>query len=164
MKGIVWDEETLGVTFHEVTIPKETQERRWLSERNSSKSCRSSTTSSWSSTWKGEDRGGVDPRDHPKGAAIALKCVPVLCGVPSGTRAYSRFSTPSSATYPPPLRYRLWKVRPGHRRSEHREPKRRGFCALAFKVLMEEGRKFVYIRIYSGRISRRGRRLQREPG
>ena len=36
---------------------------------------------------------------------------------------------------------------------DHREARsEEDLCALAFKVLMEEGRKLVYIRIYSGKL------------
>ena len=88
-------------------------------------------------------------------ATIGLKGVPILCGAALRNKgiqplldAYRELPSLSPGC-------------PAHRRSrsgncgneEPRRPRSKGpFSALAFKVMMDQGRKMTYIRIYSGTV------------
>lgn len=155
MKGIVWDEETLGATFHEVAIPRDVQEkagslREKLLEKLSLIDDRLMELYLEEQTIE----EAMILETIRKGA-ISRRFVPVLCGSALRNKGIQPLLDAIVRYLPSPL-----DVPPveGHNPEtgeiEHREPRvDEDFCALAFKVLMEEGRKLVYARVYSGKIS-----------
>jgi elongation factor G len=154
MKGIVWDEETLGATFHEVTIPREAQEKAaMLREKLLEKL--SLTDDRFMELYL-EDAKIEEAQiiETIRSGSISRKFVPVLCGSALRNKGIQPLLDAIVRYLPSPL-----DVPPveGHNPEtgeiERREPRiDEDFCALAFKVLMEEGRKLVYVRVYSGRI------------
>jgi elongation factor G len=155
MKGIVWDEETLGTTFHEVTIPKEAQEKA-VALREKLLEKLSLIDDRFMELYLDEERieEGLILETIRRGS-ISRKFVPVLCGSALRNKgiqplldAIIRY-LPSPFDVPP-----VEGHDPETGEVEHREPRAgEDFTALAFKVLMEEGRKLVYVRVYSGKIS-----------
>jgi elongation factor G len=155
MKGIVWDEEALGTTFHEVAIPEDAQEkagalREALLERLSLIDDR------FMELYLEEEKieEALILETIRKGT-ISRKFVPVLCGSALRNKGIQPLLDAIVRYLPSPL-----DIPPveGHNPEtgeiDHREPRiDEDFCALAFKVLMEEGRKLVYVRVYSGKIS-----------
>ena len=85
-----------------------------------------------------------------KGTLAAASC-PCSPAPPCATRGFSRCSMPCATTCRP----HRSAAHPRHgsnvRTADHAPARRqRPFCALAFKVAMDEGRKTVFLRIYSG--------------
>ena len=114
-----------------------------------------------------EGQDADDGRTRPAlRATIAVKLVPVLAGAASATRASTPCSTRWSRTCRrrsdvPPLRVDPRRHEEGgiERRPRDNEP----FAALAFKIAMDEGRKVIFMRVFSGPSDRR-RGAQRPHG
>ncbi len=97
-------------------------------------------------------RGGAQGR-APQGDDRLRRSCPCSPARRCATRACSRCSTPSCDYLPSPLEVPPIKgVVPGTEEPATRAAAttRRRSAALAFKVAMDEGRKAVYLRIYSG--------------
>lgn len=154
MQAIAWDEEDLGATYRVISIPKEYREkaafyREKLFDRIS--------------LFDDElmelylDGREIEPsRIYAalRAGTMALKCVPVLCGAALRNKgiqplldAIIRY-LPSPLDVPP-----VTGENPRTGELEERKPEDgEDLSALAFKIVMEEGRKLTYIRIYSGSI------------
>jgi elongation factor G len=80
--------------------------------------------------------------------------VPVVCGSALRNKGIQSLLDAIVNYLPSPLEVPpVEGVNPVTGETEHREARvDEDLCALAFKVLMEEGRKLVYIRVYSGRL------------
>ena len=88
-------------------------------------------------------------------ATLNLKIVPVLCGAAlRGIKAFSPCSMrsfiicPRPEDVPPVKGHHPVTGEEESRLSSEKEP----LAALAFKVMMDEGRKLTFLRIYAGRI------------
>ncbi len=83
------------------------------------------------------------------------RCVPVVCGSALRNKGIQPLLDAIVSYLPSPLDVPpVEGVNPATGETEHREARvDEDLCALAFKVLMEEGRKLVYIRVYSGRLA-----------
>ena len=96
---------------------------------------------------------------HPDGNQVAVICWAgeVLRVKPAGTNRLTwlhRHRRDHQLPALAPRRAPRGRRQPCHRRDgAPGAAARRGPCALAFKVVMEEGRKLVYIRIYSGTLA-----------
>jgi elongation factor G len=151
-KGIVWDEHTLGTEFKEISIPKE-MEKEVSSYR--SKLIESIAELDEPLTEKyvnGEDISESEMKAALRRATISMKAVPVLCGAALRNQGIQPLIDaivdylPSPLDIPP-----IEGTNPVTGEREKRMAKdEESFAALAFKVMMDEGRKLIYIRIYSG--------------
>jgi elongation factor G len=155
MKGIVWDEETLGATFHEVTIPHEAQERAMALRENLLEKLSLIDDRLMELYLEEENIEETLILETIRRGSVSRKFVPVLCGSALRNKGIQPLLDAIVRYLPSPL-----DVPPveGHNPEtgeiERREPRvDDDFSALAFKVLMEEGRKLVYVRVYSGRTS-----------
>lgn len=87
-------------------------------------------------------------------ATISLKIVPVLCGAALRNKGIQPVLDavinylPSPEDIPPVKGINPITKKEEVRRSSDREP----LAALAFKIMLDEGRKLTYLRIYSGQI------------
>ncbi len=152
MKGIVWHEEDLGATYQSVSIPEEYKvTAQGMRERLLEKL--SMTDDHFMELYLGgeEIEEGLI-REALRTATISLKCVPVLCGTALKNKGIQPLLDAVVSYLPSPLDVPPVVGRhPQTGEPEIREPKDdEDLAALAFKVVMEEGRKLVYIRIYSG--------------
>lgn len=100
----------------------------------------------------GEDIDASALKAAIRRGTLAGKMVPVLCGSALRNKGVQPLLNavvdylPSPADLPP-----VQGVHPRTETPEQRVPsEKEPFCGLAFKVIMHEGRKAVYIRIYSG--------------
>ncbi|MCX7965360.1 MAG: elongation factor G [Syntrophorhabdaceae bacterium] len=154
MQGIVWDDDTMGATYRYISIPdiykKAAQEYR---ERLLEK------LSLLDDTFMELYLGGADIDEdliHKiiRENTIAMKCVPVLGGAALRNKGIQPLLDAVVNYLPSPLDIPPVKGKnPETGEEEIREAKStEDFSALAFKVVMDEGRKLVYIRIYSGEI------------
>jgi elongation factor G len=154
MKAVRWSDETLGAEFEELPIPPEyTDEalkyRDALLETLSDKDDRIMER-----YLAGEEIDKNDLKRAIRNATIKLEIVPILCGAALRNKGIQPLLgsivdyLPSPPDVPPIL---------GHHPVSHEEESREAdikgpFSALAFKVVMDQGRKMTYIRIYSGSV------------
>ena len=152
LKGIVWDEHSLGVEFKEVSIPKELQEEALLYRSKLIESVAELDDHLMEKYLNGEEISESEMKSTLRKATISMRAVPVLCGAALRNQGIQPLIDaivdylPSPLDVPPvggtnPVTGE--RVRRVAKDEEH-------FTALAFKVMMDEGRKMVYIRIYSG--------------
>jgi elongation factor G len=152
MQGIIWEEEGLGAVYRQVAIPddvlSQAQEYRdrlvekvvetdeHLTERYLS----------------GEAISEAEIQQAIRKATVALTAVPVLCGAALRNKGIQPLLDAIVAYLPSPLDIPPMEgVNPltkqkEQRRSDENEP----LCSLAFKIMMDQGRKLTYVRIYSG--------------
>ncbi len=155
MKGIEWDEKDMGSTYSDVDIPPDMEEI--------AKSCRESLIEAASEWDDGVMEKYLNSEDIPdaeiytaiRRAAISGSVVPVLCGAGLRNKGIQPlidaivYYLPAPVDLPP-----IEGTNPDTgvreiRQSNENEP----FSGLAFKIIIDEGRRFTYFRIYSGKIS-----------
>ena len=152
MKAIVWDEEDLGATLHYIAVPEEVKEtvrsyREKLFEKLSL------LDDSFMELYlDGKDIEEQTIRDAIRKATVELKCVPVICGAALRNKGIQPLLDAIVWYLPSPLDVPPTEGRDpvtGEKAYREADPDE-DLCALAFKVVVTEGRKLVYIRIYSG--------------
>jgi elongation factor G len=152
MKAVFWDEETLGATFHEVPIPEEliseAQQYREklleaLSERNDSL---------MEKYLGGMEISPEEIKTVLREATLKFDLVPVLCGAALRNKGIQPLLDavvdflPAPPDIPPVRGFNPKTQQPETRQASEKEP----FVALAFKIMMDEGRKLTYLRVYAG--------------
>src|SRR4030043_2039065 len=152
LKGIVWDEHSLGAEFREITVPKELKEEPSTYRAKLIESLAELDDPLMEKYLGGEEITESEIKATLRRATIAMKAVPVLCGAALRNQGIHPLIDAIVDYLPSPLD--IPPVEGRHpvtgetvlRMAKDEEP----FTALAFKVIMDEGRKLVYIRIYSG--------------
>ena len=151
-KGIVWDEHSLGTEFRKISIPKEMQEEASFHRSKLIESVAELDDHLMEKYLNGEEISESEIKAGLRKATISMKGVPVLCGAALRNQGIQPLLDavvdylPSPLDIPP-----VEGTNPVTGKKEVRMAKdEESFCALAFKVMMDEGRKLVYIRIYSG--------------
>jgi len=151
-KGIVWDESSLGAEFKEISIPKEIQEEASLRRSKLIESIAELDDHLTEKYLNGEEISESEMKAALRRATISMKAVPVLCGAALRNQGIQPLLDaivdylPSPLDIPP-----VEGANPAIGEKETRIAKdEETFSGLAFKVMMDEGRKLVYIRIYSG--------------
>ncbi len=152
LKGIVWDEHSLGVDFKEISIPKELKEEALLYRSRLIESLAELDEPIMEKYLNGEEIPESEIKTALRKATISMKAVPVLCGAALRNQGIQLLIDAIIDYLPSPL-----DVPPVEGTNPMTEVKERRMVrddefltALAFKVMMDEGRKLVYIRIYSG--------------
>ena len=152
LKGFVWDELSLGVDFKEVTIPKESKEEALQYRAKLIESIAELDDELVEKYVNGEEISEAEIKKAIRKATIAMKAVPILCGAALRNQGIQLLIDaivdylPSPMDIPP-----VEGTNPATGNSESRTGKDdEFFTALAFKVMMDQGRKLIYIRIYSG--------------
>lgn len=151
-KGMLWHEDKLGASFDLVDIPPELKEladhyRQALLEAIVEKD-----DSVMETYLSGGDISERDLKTVLRKATLDMSVVPVLCGAGLKNKGIQPLMDsivdylPSPIEVPPIEGIHPKDKTREHRRSNDHEP----FSALAFKVIMEEGRKLTYYRVYSG--------------
>jgi len=154
MKAIVWDEESLGADFEELSIPEEyldeaTTYREMLVEALADKD------DLIAQKYLAEEE--VTPADLKRAiraATIDLSAVPVFCGTALRNKGIQPILDAITDYLPSPKDIPAIEGHvPESDKTETRPAEAKApFAALAFKVQMDQGRKMTYIRIYSGSI------------
>ncbi|HVN96811.1 MAG TPA: elongation factor G [Syntrophorhabdaceae bacterium] len=154
MKGIVWDEEDMGATYRSIAIPPEYQEtaRRYREKLFDKLSL---LDDEFMEHYL--EGGEIDEALIVKAlrtATIALKCVPVLCGSALKNKGIQPLIDAVVKYLPSPLDVPpVTGENPDNSELEERKASvDEDLAALAFKIVIEEGRKLTYIRIYSGKL------------
>ncbi len=154
MKGIVWDEENLGATHRFISIPPEYKEKaKAYREKLFDKLSLLDDAFMEHYLEGGEIDESIIKRALRK-ATIALKCVPVLCGAALRNKGIQPLLDAVVGYLPSPLDVPpVTGENPETGELEERKASvEEDFSALAFKIVIEEGRKLTYIRIYSGKL------------
>ena len=152
MKGIVWDEHSLGVEFREVSIPQELREEAIIYRSKLIESLAELDDHLMEKYLNGEEISESELKAALRKATISMKAVPVLCGAALRNQGIQPLIDaivdylPSPLDIPPVEGTSPLTGERERRVAKDEEP----FTALAFKVIMDEGRKLIYIRIYSG--------------
>lgn len=151
-KGIVWDEHSLGVEFREISIPKEMEQEASLYRSKLVESISELDEPLMEKYLIGEEISESEMKIALRRATISMRAVPVLCGAALRNQGIQPLIDaivdylPSPLDIPP-----VEGTNPITGEREVRMAKdEESFTALAFKVMMDEGRKLVYLRIYSG--------------
>lgn len=155
MKAVIWEEESLGAEFEETEIPgnlmgEALKYRDILIEMVADKDDRIMDK------YLAEE--SIDPaeiREAIRKSTINLDIVPVLCGAALKNKGVQPLLDAITQYLPSPLDVPpISGVEPGTEKKIFREARVKApFSALAFKVMMDQGRKMTYIRVYSGSIN-----------
>jgi elongation factor G len=152
MKGIMWEEETLGAVFQEVEIPEEIlSQARDYRERLLEKVAETDEHLT-EKYLNGEQISEEELKPAIRKATCELRLVPVLCGAALRNKGIQPLLDaivdylPSPLDVPPVAGTNPLTKEAEQRRSDESEP----LCALAFKIMMDQGRKLTYVRVYSG--------------
>ncbi len=152
LKGIVWDEHSLGIEFKEITIPGDLEEEVALHRSELIESLAELDDHLTEKYLNGEEISETEMKGVLRKATISMKAVPVLCGAALRNQGIQPLIDAIVNYLPSPLD--ILPAEGTHpvtgEREERMQKDEAPFSALAFKVLMDEGRKLVYIRIYSG--------------
>jgi elongation factor G len=154
LKAIVWNDDNLGATFDEIDIPEELKEEV-LQHRNSLlESIVEKDDHIMEKYLAGEPLTENEVKSVLRAATLDMSVVPVLCGTALKNKGIQPLLDavvdylPSPPEVPPIEGINAVTKEKELRHSSHNEP----FAALAFKVVMEEGRKLTYLRVYSGKL------------
>ena len=151
-KAIVWDEHSLGMEFKEVSLPKEMEQEASLYRSKLIESVAELDEHLMDKYLNGEEISESEMKAALRKATISMKAVPVLCGAALRNQGIQPLIDAIVSYLPSPLD--VPPVEGTHPVTGEREirtaKEEESFSALAFKVMMDEGRKLVYVRIYSG--------------
>ncbi|OGP90352.1 MAG: translation elongation factor G [Deltaproteobacteria bacterium RBG_16_48_10] len=152
MKGMVWDELSLGVDFKEITIPREYMEEVKLHRSKLMESVAELDDHLMEKYLNGEEIPASEMKEVIRKATIGMKAVPVLCGAALRNQGIQPLIDAIVDYFPSPLDVPPIEGRhPATGRLEERKVDDESpLTALAFKIQMDEGRKLVYVRIYAG--------------
>jgi elongation factor G len=154
MRGIIWDQATQGQEYEYIDIPSQ-----YLEEAEQARSFMVETAAEMDEELLEHylDNDDLDEKQIIKGlreGTITNRIVPVLCGsalknqgVQPVIEAVIDF-LPSPMDVPP-----IVGINPQTGEKEERAPKKgEPLCAFAFKVMMDQGRRATYLRVYSGEL------------
>jgi elongation factor G len=152
LKGVVWDEHSLGVELKEVSVPKEFMEEALRHRSKLVESIAEMDDYLMEKYLNGEEISESEMKAALRKGTISMKAVPVLCGAALRNQGIQPLVDaivdylPSPLDVPPVEGAHPKTGKTVRRKADDEEP----LAALAFKVMMDQGRKLVYIRIYSG--------------
>lgn len=158
MKAIVWEEETLGAEFEEVPIPAEIHEEAAKYRETLLETLADLDDNLMDKYLSEEEISLQELKKAIRTATINLEAVPIFCGSALRNKGIQPILDAIIDYLPSPLEVPpiLGHV-PASGKEESRPPDPKGpFSALAFKVIMDQGRKMTYIRIYSGSVKAGG--------
>ncbi len=152
MKAIVWDTATQGQEFAYIDIPEEYREKAQQARKEMLESAAEMDEALMESYFENDDLEEKEIIEGLRLGVLANKLVPTLCGsalknqgVQPVMDAIVNF-LPSPLDVPP-----VEGINPFTDKVETRAPKgKEPLCAFAFKVVMDQGRKATYVRVYSG--------------
>jgi elongation factor G len=154
MKAVTWSDETLGAEFEESPIPSDLMNdalkyRQALIETLADKDDRI-----MAKYLADEETGPDELKQAIRKETIGLQLVPILCGAALRNKGmqplldYITDFLPSPVEVPPIIGH----VPPDNTEETRKADVKGPLCAFAFKVIMDQGRKMTYVRIYSGSV------------
>jgi len=152
MKGLVWNENDLGATFNQISIPKDYEQLARSQREKMLEKCSLLDDQLMELYLEGKEIDEAMIHETLRRGTIALKCVPVLCGAALRNKGIQPLLDSIVRYLPSPLDVPpVHGTNPQTGQIEQREARDdEDLAALAFKIVLDEGRKLTYIRIYSG--------------
>ena len=154
MKAITWEEETLGAEYEETPIPSELEEEAFKYREILVEALADQDDAIMEKYLSEEEIDIKMLKQAIRSATVNLKAVPILCGSALRNKGIQPLLNwivdclPAPSDIPPIVGHV-----PKSGKKESRPAHLKGpFSALVFKVIMDQGRKMTYIRIYSGTI------------
>lgn len=154
MKAMVWDNSNQGETYELIDIPSQLVDAAHKARKNMLENAAEQDEELLEYYLENDDLDDKHIIEGLRKGTLSNKLVPTLCGtalknmgVQPVIDAIINF-LPSPLDIPPVV-----GINPETGENETRLPKtKEPLCALAFKVVMDQGRKAVYVRIYSGEL------------
>jgi elongation factor G len=153
-KMLVWDDSTQGMEFSTQEIPQEFADEVKSRREEMIETLAEADDDLADKYLSGEEISAAEIEAALRKATISLKIVPVLCGAALRNKGIQPVLDaiinylPSPEDVPPVKGINPVTKKEEVRHSSDKEP----LAALAFKVMLDEGRKLTYLRIYSGKI------------
>lgn len=153
-KMIVWNNSTSGSEMSQQDVPEEFADHIKAQRDKLIETLAEVDDSLADKYLDGEEITVAEIEEALRKATIALKIVPVLCGAALRNRGIQPVLDaiisylPSPEDIPPVKGMNPVTKEEEIRQSSEKDP----LAALAFKIMMDEGRKLTYLRIYSGKI------------
>ncbi len=152
MKGMIWEEDVPGAAYQQIEIPEELlPQAKEYRDRLLEKVAE--TDDLLIEKYVGGEAISEDElKKAIRKATVDLKLVPVLCGAALRNKGIQPLLDaivdylPSPLDIPPVEGLNPLTKEVEERRNDEHEP----LCALAFKIIMDQGRKLTYLRVYSG--------------
>ncbi|MBU2550822.1 MAG: GTP-binding protein, partial [Proteobacteria bacterium] len=154
MRCFTWDDASLGAHLEEIEIPQEMMAEA-VEARDRLLESLSETDDEIMEAYLGEEDIPLDRIKRAiRQATIDLKLVPIFCGAALRNRGVQPLLEGIVDYLPSPLDVPPIKGHlPDSEEQVLRYPHIKGpFSALAFKVMMDQGRKLTYVRLYSGKM------------
>ncbi len=152
MKGILWNERTLGTTFEEVEIPSHLRSQAEQYQEHLLETIAERDDILVDKYLGGEEIPQKKLIEGIRKATVASEVVPVLCGAALRNKGIQPLIDavvdylPSPLDVPPIEGLNIESGKMEKHSSRDDAP----FSALAFKVMIDQGRKLTYFRVYSG--------------
>ena len=158
MKGIHWDDETLGAEYTECSIPEELAETAARYRDHLMETLADKNDQIMEMYLAEEDIEARHLTQAIRQATVKLELVPVFCGAALRNKGIQPLLDAIVDYLPSPLDVpSITGKHPSTGMEESRTSDARGpLSALAFKVRLDQGRKMTYIRIYSGTLKAGG--------
>ena len=158
MEAILWEDDSLGANYSRTPIPDEMAEEAFKYRELLLESLADHDDGVMEKYLSEEDVSDQELKEAIRNATIKLALVPVFCGTALRNKGIQPLLDgivdylPSPLDVPP-----IAGVNPVTGEKETRSAKPGGpLAALAFKVMMDQGRKMTYLRIYSGTLKAGG--------
>ena len=151
-KALRWHDDTLGTTFEAVDIPQELKDEAHHHRTRLLEAIVEKDDAIMEKYLAGQELTQDEVKTVLRKATLDMSIVPVLCGAGLRNKGIQTLLDaivdylPSPAEVPPIEGINPETHEKEVRKSSYEEP----FSALAFRVVMEEGRKLTYLRVYSG--------------
>jgi len=155
MKAITWSNESLGAEFEESSIPPDLMDEALIRREELIETLADKDDLIVEKYLAGQEIEKNELKRAVRRATIDLKVVPILCGAALRNKGIQPLLDSIVDYLPsPPDVPAIIGHHPETNEQESREADVKGpFSALAFKVVMDQGRKMTYVRIYSGTVS-----------
>lgn len=153
-KMIVWNDSTSGMEISRQDIPEEFADQVKSKREKMIEALAEVDDSLADKYLSGAEITVAEIEEALRKATISLKIVPVLCGAALRNKGIQPVLDaiisylPSPEDIPPIKGINPVTKKEEIRHSSDKEP----LAALAFKIMLDEGRKLTYLRIYSGKI------------
>ena len=154
-RAIIWDSESKGETFKIIDIPPEFLDSAESARRLMLEAAAEQDEEFLEYYLENDSLEEKQVSSGLRKGTIANKIVPVLCGSALKNQGVQPVIDAIIDFLPSPLEVPpISGINPQTGLEEVRHPKLRDpLCALAFKVIMDQGRKTVFVRVYSGELA-----------
>jgi len=154
MKAVVWEDETLGASYEEVPIPDDLLETASRYREELLETLAENNDLIMEKYLAEEEIGYAELRAAIRDATVKLELTPVFCGSALRNKGIQPLLDAITDYLPAPVDIPAISGHAPHTGEKETRPPDPAapFSALAFKVMLDQGRKMTYLRVYSGTI------------